>query len=274
MINRIARINDFDEMSDELEYIRSTGYDGTTDNIYYDYVYKWTKMFKCLKDFGILRSGNKIIDIGGGMSPMQYIMSNHGCLVFNLDINFTDTWFPTIDNKYYQNSTPEFIQKSDENLHNIFKIKGDAIESLKGIPSNSVDAVIDLCALHIFLKNGSIMNEISRVLKPEGYMISIGDIANPYLGKTDAEFLYPLEMAKRLSTNKDLQLIKPYDYETWEKELINYDNLIPRKNVNYNDLSLMNMKNDPSSIPYKNIPRYPIYIWTGIFVLQKIRELH
>jgi SAM-dependent methyltransferase len=226
-------------------------------------------MYKCLKDMGILSSKSKVIDIGGGMSPMQYILANHGCQVFNLDINFTDATFPIIHNRYYENCTPEFIKESDKNLHNIIRINGDALETLKGIPTDSIDAVIDLCALHIFLKDGTIMNEISRVLKPKGHMISIGDIANPHLGKTDEEFLYPVEMARRLSTHADLQLIEPYDYETWEKELLDHDNLLPRKNVDYNDLSLMNMKTNPSCISYHNVPILPIHIWTGIFVLQK-----
>lgn len=269
MLNRLARIHDFYEMKEELEYIRSTGYDGTKDTICYDYLYKWTKMYKCIKDLGILSPTSKVIDIGGGMSPMQYILANHGCQVFNLDTNFTDAQFPVIHSRYYHHCSPEFMKTSDKNLHNIFRIKGDAMETLKGIPTNSIDAVIDVCALHIFLKDGSIMNEISRVLKPKGYMISVGDVANPYLGKTDEEFLYPLETARRLSIHKDLQLIKPYDYETWEDELKNYNHLSPRKCVDYNDLSLMNMKYDPSGISYHNVPILPIHLWVGIFVLQK-----
>lgn len=269
MLNRVARMNDLSEMKEELSYIRSTGYTGEHDVIYYDYVFKWTKMYKCCKDFGLLEKGKTVIDIGGGMSPVQYFLSNHGCKVYNLDINFTDSWFPTIHNKYYTRSSPEFIAESEKNAGNITQVHGDALTSLKSFPSNSIDAVVDLCALHIFLKDGSIMNEISRVLKPKGFMISIGDIANPHLGRCDDEFLYPNDMAKTLSTNENLQLLEPYDYDTWEEELQNYEHLIPRRNVDYSDLSLMNMKNDPSSIPYKNIPKYPIYIWTGIFVLQK-----
>lgn len=269
MLNRLARINDLYDMKDELAYIRSTGYDGEQHSICYDYVYKWTKMYQCCKDFGLLQPGKKVVDIGGGMSPMQYILANHGCQVFNLDVNFTDAWFPLIHNRYYSRCTPEFIEESDRNLENIIRIRGDALETLRGIPSNSMDAVIDVCALHIFIKDGKIMDEISRVLKPSGHMISIGDIANPHLDKCDEEFFYPMDMAKTLSVNKDLQLIEPYDYQTWEEELTNFDNLMPRKNMDYSDLSLLNMKTDPKCISYHNVPILPIHLWTGIFVLQK-----
>lgn len=198
-----------------------------------------------------------------------YMLANHGCRVYNIDLTFDKTWFPTINNKYYTRCTPEFIKESEKNYSNIIHMCGDAHNLIRHLPSNSLDAVLDTCALHTFLGDGSIMDEISRVLKPGGHMISIGDIANPHLGKCDEEFLYPKDMAKKLSRNSSLQLVEPYDYETWEEDLKTYENMVPRKNMDYTDLSLMNMKNDPSSIPYHNIPHYPIYIWTGIFVLQK-----
>ena len=30
------------------------------------------------------------------------------------------------------------------------------------------------------------------------------------------------------------------------------------------------MKSDPQHIPYKNIPTYPIHIWTATYLLQKL----
>ena len=58
------------------------------------------------------------------------------------------------------------------------------------------------------------INEISRVLKPDSYFISIGDIANPYLGYYTSLFKYPKDMARILNQTKNLKLIEPYDYDT------------------------------------------------------------
>ncbi len=188
-------------------------------------------------------------------------------LLYNLDENFESSWFPT-NNKFYIRASEDFVKKSNENIHNINFIKGNIMDTIKNIPSNSIDFAIDTCAMHIFINN-ELINEISRVLKPNGYLLSIGDIANPYLGRFDEEFHYPNVYKDKISYNPNLQLVKPFDYDNWDKELQDYCNIIKRKNIDYRDLSLMNMKSDPKYIGYKNIPSYPIFIWTSTYLLKK-----
>lgn len=267
LINKIAQINDMDELGDELTFLRSIGYSGEFDNIYYDYIYKWARILKISKTLEMFSDKN-ILEIGGGLSPLQFIFSNNNCTVSNLDGTFDSTWFPT-NGRYYTRATDDFVNESNRNIGNLSFIKGDIMDTIKTIPSNSIDFAIDTCAMHIFI-NDQLINEITRVLKPNGYLLSVGDIANPYLGRCDNEFMYPDEFKTKISVNQNLRLVEPFDYETWDAELKDRSNIVIRKNVDYNNLSLMNMKSDPHHIPYKNIPTYPIHIWTATYLLQKV----
>lgn len=266
LINKIAQINDMTELSEELSFLRTIGYSGEQDNIYYDYIYKWARILKISKLLDITTNKN-ILELGGGLSPLQFIFSNNNCKVYNLDQMFTESWFPTQD-KFYIRASQSFITESNRNINNINFIQGNIMDTIKTLPSNSIDLAIDTCAMHLFI-NDELINEITRVLKPNGYLLSVGDIANPYLGKCDNEFYYPKDFQQKISVNPKLQLVKPFDYDTWDNDLKDFVNIVKRKNVNYNDLSLLNMKSDPTSIPYKNIPIYPIHIWTATYLLQK-----
>jgi SAM-dependent methyltransferase len=265
-INKIAQINDMNELDDELKLLRNIGYSGEYDNIYYDYIYKWARILKISKILN-MTNNKTILEIGGGLSPLQFIFSNNDCIVYNLDENFETSWFPT-NGKFYIRASNNFINESKQNINNINYIRGNIIETIKKIPSNSIDFAIDTCAMHIFITD-ELINEITRVLKPNGYLLSVGDIANPFLGRCDEEFFYPKVLQQKISVNPNLQLVSPFDYDSWDQELKDYNNIQKRKNVNYNDLSLINMKSDPSQIPYKNIPIYPIHIWTATYLLQK-----
>lgn len=265
-INKIAQINDMAELGDELNFLKNIGYSGEQDNIYYDYIYKWARILKISKIINMSHNKN-ILEIGGGLSPLQYIFSNNNCNVYNLDENFGSSWFPT-NGKYYIRATNDFINESNENINNIKWLNGDILKTIKSIPSNSIDFAIDTCAMHIFITD-ELINEITRVLKPNGYLLSVGDVANPYLGKCDGEFFYPQELQRKISINPQLKLVEPFDYNTWDEILKNHDNITIRKNVNYDDLSLIHMKSDPAHIPYHNIPTYPIHIWTATYLLVK-----
>ena len=221
---------------------------------------------KCLKNLNLFFN-KTILEIGGGLSPLQFILANNNCKVYNLDMNFSTGWFP-IKDKYYLRASDEFVDESNRNINNIHYIEGDIIKTIKNIPSESIDCAIDTCAMHIFISN-ELIDEISRILKPGGYLLSIGDTANPYLGRCDKEFMYPPDMLEILSSNEKLKIVHPYNYTLWEQELKDYKNIIPRTNINYNNLSLINMIYDPDSIPYGNIPSYPISIWPTTFLLIK-----
>lgn len=173
------------KLSNELLFLRKIGYSGEYDNIYYDYIYKWARILKISKILEMTHDKN-ILEIGGGLSSLQFIFSNNNCKVFNLDENFENSWFPT-NNKFYIRASELFINESNKNIQNINFIRGNIMDTIKTISSNTIDFAIDTCAMHIFI-NDELINEITRVLKPNGYLLSVGDIANPYLGKCDNEF--------------------------------------------------------------------------------------
>ena len=63
---------------------------------------------KCIKYFNLLGGDKKFLDIGGGISPIHFILSRHGH-VYNLDSSF-DGWFPHED-KFYTEASPEFVEE-------------------------------------------------------------------------------------------------------------------------------------------------------------------
>jgi len=269
MINRIAKLKDLEEdVREELMYFKSIGYSGEHDCFSYDYIYKFAKMLKIAKGIGLTEGKKKVIDLGGGLSPLQFILSKN-CEVLNMDMEYV-ACFPT-NGKYYDKATPEFVAESEKNFHNVSWIQGDILQTIKDVEDNSIDAIIDTCSLHIFISDGSntLINEFNRVLKPGGHLISIGDVANPNLGLQDSQFQYPDNMALALSANENLKLIEPTDYTTWEPELMDHSGLCGKTHINYDDLSLIHMKYDPMQVRWGNIPSMKIHLWVATFVLQK-----
>lgn len=55
-------------------------------------------------------------------------------------------------------------------------------------------------------------------------------------------FFYPNVFAEKISVNPQLKLVEPFNYDNWDEILKDHNNIVIRKNVNYNDLSLLNMK--------------------------------
>ena len=162
----------------------------------------------------------------------------------------------------------------NKNISNINFIAGDMYETIKDIEDNSIDCLIDTCSIHTFIEENEhqiskkLLDQITRILKPGGYLISVGDISNPNLGNYSDLFKYPNNMAEILSQNENLKLIKPYDYKTWENELKDYNNLMVKKSVNLKDLSLINMKYDPIDGPLKG-SFDSVYLWVATYILKK-----
>ena len=274
MFNRISKLDDLYDDIEEVGYLKNIGYFDTDDDIIgYCYIHKWSRMLRIIKELGLFKKNMKFVEIGGGLSPIQFILANNGCQVYNFDLFFTHTWFPTI-NKFYVNATDKFINESNKNISNINFIAGDMYETIKDIEDNSIDCLIDTCSIHTFIEENEhqiskkLLDQITRILKPGGYLISVGDISNPNLGNYSDLFKYPNNMAEILSQNENLKLIKPYDYKTWENELKDYNNLMVKKSVNLKDLSLINMKYDPIDGPLKG-SFDSVYLWVATYILKK-----
>ncbi len=68
-INKIAQLNDMYELLDEIYFLKSIGYSGEYDCIYYDYIYKWARILKISKIINMYSNVN-VLELGGGLSPL------------------------------------------------------------------------------------------------------------------------------------------------------------------------------------------------------------
>ena len=265
-LNRIALTDDYSDpdMIAALERVKNSGYTG--ESITLDYVYKWSRLLYCLNKVGKVKD-KTILDLGGGLSPIQWFAAIDGARVINLDIGFTGSWFYTVD-MLYQHVNPTWAKVAKSADKRITRIAGDIYATIAQLESESIDIAIDVCAMHTFLEDpATLLNQIKRVLKPGGHLISVGDVANP-IARNDNHFRYPQEYADLLVSG-GLKLLEPYDYQTWEPFLTQRENAIARGQFNPDSLDLKAMFFDPASIPYGNVPSYPIYIWVATYILQK-----
>ena len=73
------------ELSLELQYVSDMGY--ANGEIPVDYTYKWAKMLRALSLLFPSPVIN-VVDIGGGLSPMQWMLAITGANVTVLDLVF------------------------------------------------------------------------------------------------------------------------------------------------------------------------------------------
>jgi len=224
MLNTLAKIDEYclnEKLYNKLKYLKKIGYSGEYDNLNYDATYKWAKILYCLDEvLDENKYGLTYLDIGGGISPIHYVLSTYG-KVYNLDFSF-DGWFPT-KNGYYTKINNEFKKLFDNHKKNIEYIQGDINETIKNIETNSIDCMVDGCSvIHMLnsFKNKDLIKEIERVLKPNAVFISVCDILNPFLSNyEDCEFFYPNNLINFFHNESKLKLIQPYDYDNWEEKL-------------------------------------------------------
>lgn len=167
--------------------------------INYDAIWKWASllyMFDGVKD---KLSGNKVVDAGGGLSPVCAIISELGFKYDNVERKFGANWFP------------KDIGLDVVETDNLKLIEMDFLDYTKNVESNSVDVVIDGCSIIHFDPNKeykqsglyATYNEISRILKDDGFLIVVSDILHPYSEVEDdtGEFMNPKELIKRIKSS-------------------------------------------------------------------------
>lgn len=277
MINTLAKINEYslnEKLYNKLKYLKDIGYSGEYDNLNYDCTYKWAKILYCLDETISEKNGLTYLDIGGGISPIHYILSTYG-KVYNLDFSF-DGWFPTKDG-YYTRINDEYKKLFDNHKKNIEYIQGDINETIKNIESNSIDCMVDGCSLIHMLnsfKNKNLIKEIERVLKPNAVFISVCDIANPFLSNyEDCEFFYPNNLVNFIHNECKLKLIEPFDYDNWEDKLKTKEGLGVGK-INLNSEIYINPTHSDCltcSFRSKDTKDKQQVLWVGTFVYRNLK---
>jgi hypothetical protein len=166
-------------IEESFQKIKEWGY----SDLNYDAQFKWANIIHEFHQyFGKEPSNLKILDIGGGLGPLDMYFSNYGtCL--NIDLNFEKTWFPTNTEKILSGSNLRY----DKN--NLNRIEGDARKILNSI-DYKFDFIYDSCSLiHLSRvhnkKNtaitpkllGQIFKLLSKVSHDSTLIISSTDIA-------------------------------------------------------------------------------------------------
>ena len=167
-------------IEESFQKIKKWGY----SDLNFDAQFKWANIIHEFHQyFGKQPRNLKILDIGGGLGPLDMYFSNYGsCL--NIDLNFDETWFPTNSKKIYSESNLQY------NKSNLSRLKGDARKILNSI-DYKFDFIYDSCSL-IHLSRTSnernttltskslaqIFKLISRVSHHETLIITSTDIAH------------------------------------------------------------------------------------------------
>ena len=145
----------------------------------------------------LARKGMRVVDLGAGDGPVAHMIADRGYDVVGVDVQ---PW-----NFGYQ-SLAVMVTK-------------DAIEFVREYEDNSVDILMDGCAVTHFNDSGneqtpnrgwrSIFEALKRVMKPGGYFICFSDIqcGDPCIG----EFIIPEDIV-RMAEESGLTLTSEYNY--------------------------------------------------------------
>ena len=202
-----------DLLQDELDYFKKAGYE-----LNWDALWKWAWFLKVAKQLNLFAKPFKCIDMGGGMGPTHFILSNYG-EVINVDTGgFEKTWFPINDQGFYtkSNGLPTIRE-------NIQYIQDDFLKFVRNIPNNSIDFYVDGCSMIHFdtqtrySQNDGVLDavrEITRTLKPGGYLISTSHVAHPSAPEFH-DMLHPQRLGSYLASS-GLKYVTKVDWEADE----------------------------------------------------------
>lgn len=130
-------------IQNEIDLIKSWGY----GNLNFDAVFKWANIIhEFHKNFGQTPQGLKILDIGGGLGPLDLYFTNFG-KVNNIDLSHEETWFQTDQNGILVGAEgPKYVNE------NLMRITGDFFSITKNL-QNNFDFVYDSCSMIHFQRN-------------------------------------------------------------------------------------------------------------------------
>ncbi len=275
ILNRFARINDFSNniiLFKKAILLKNFGYSGMFKPLNYDCIYKWSILLYIYDILKNDRSNPTFLDIGGGASPIHFLLSKYG-KVYNLDLSF-DGWFET-KNKYFIHATQDFINEMEKYSDNRIYIKGNIDLTINKLEENSIDYIFDGCSITHMLKsltNKNLINTLGKIVKKNGYLIMVSDTAIPHIGPEHPEFFYPKKLVSFVEENSTFKLYGDSDYDNLDNKIfkIRYeknkrDSRITEKFYNKPDDELIKMF-------YRRRRGGVItYVWPSIFIFKNIK---
>ena len=163
-VNNIWQMTDMPNINinSENKYIGydEIGEDFEPERIYHDDVNKFRVYDSCSKKIvDLYGKGVTVLDLGAGLGSASIPLANYGANVIAVDIS--------------QNML-EILQKRirSKSFSNLVCCRMNAYELL--IPDNSIDVVVENAMLHLVDNPRAIINEIVRILKPDGVIIRYG----------------------------------------------------------------------------------------------------
>jgi SAM-dependent methyltransferase len=144
----VSKIPDYIEfriksIQNEIDLISSWGY----GNLNFDAVFKWANIIhEFHKRFGKTPQGLSILDVGGGLGPLDQYFTNFG-QVKNIDLSHEKTWFQTDSSGILVGAEgPKFKNE------NLLRITGDFFSIAKTL-EEKFDFIYDSCSMIHFQRN-------------------------------------------------------------------------------------------------------------------------
>ncbi len=179
-------------------------------NLNFSGIYKWSSiLYNIDNTFPSKTSNLKILDIGGGLGPLDQILTKYGN-VYSIDLkNDRETWFPTNENYFHKLYKERFYNESKGFLFDKEKLNRICCnfwELSKFFDESYFDLIVDGCSMIHFsnygkkndtfesiFKSGKI---IHKLLKDDGVFITTSDVATPWLYESrDMIFAFNFNLA-------------------------------------------------------------------------------
>ena len=190
----------------QIELFDQIGY----GNLNFSGIYKWSAILYNLENtFPPGTKYLKILDIGGGLGPLDQILTKYGD-VYSIDLkNERETWFPTEENYFRKLYKERFYSESKGfffNKEKLNRICCNFWEIPNLFEKSSFDLVVDGCSMIHFSnygKNNDTFDNIFKcgkiihqLLKDDGVFITSSDVANPSLYESrDMIFAFNFDLA-------------------------------------------------------------------------------
>jgi SAM-dependent methyltransferase len=167
-------------LRDELSSLTDIGY----GNLNYDALYKWATILYNVKSiWGKSETELKILDIGGGLGPLDQLFTKFG-EVWSIDIkNDRSTWFPVSKAGFYDES--KGFEFNNDRLQRICLNFWDIDKKFE---PETFDIIYDSCSMIHFSHYGknkdtpqSVFKSsrlVKKLLKPDGIFVVASDVAS------------------------------------------------------------------------------------------------